>query len=151
MNTLYILVYTSWRPLKVNVHFGGTCHISSVEESSTKHVESRSWLMIDPWRWRRYVPSKHRLTFSVLHSVVFHKTDGSINTAVRNLGLVERQWTTRIKKWGGLSSFGAEMWCRSAWRCQRNLGPCCLTVGPVVPRSITQRLGLFLAAIFLEP
>jgi hypothetical protein len=29
--------------------------------------------IIRPWRWRRYIPLKHWLTFSGLHSVISHK------------------------------------------------------------------------------
>jgi hypothetical protein len=30
-------------------------------------------LILGFWRWRRYVPSKRRLTFNVLHGVIFQK------------------------------------------------------------------------------
>jgi hypothetical protein len=33
------------------------------------------WLRFQPWRWRRYVPLKHRFTFIWLHDVISHKTE----------------------------------------------------------------------------
>jgi hypothetical protein len=49
------------------------------------HLLSRWFLsrLIRPWRWRRYVPPKCRLTFSGLHGVISQKTVLFITTAVR--------------------------------------------------------------------
>jgi hypothetical protein len=32
-----------------------------------------SWFILRPWRWRRYVPPKRRLTFNRLHGVISQK------------------------------------------------------------------------------
>jgi hypothetical protein len=50
------------------------------------HLLSRrflAWLIFRPWRWRRYVPPKRRLTFNGLHGVVSQKMVLFISTAVR--------------------------------------------------------------------
>jgi hypothetical protein len=39
--------------------------------------------LIRPWRWRRYVPPKRRLTFNRLHGVISQKTELFITTGVR--------------------------------------------------------------------
>jgi hypothetical protein len=51
-------------PLKVNRRFEGTYCLHL-------HLLSRWYLaqFIQPWRWRRYIPPKRRLTFSGLHGV----------------------------------------------------------------------------------
>jgi hypothetical protein len=49
------------------------------------HLLSRlfvAWLVLRPWRWRRYVPPKRRLTFNVLHGVIYQKIELFITTAV---------------------------------------------------------------------
>jgi hypothetical protein len=33
-----------------------------------------AWLTLQPWRWRRYVPLKHWLTFTGLYDVISQKT-----------------------------------------------------------------------------
>jgi hypothetical protein len=33
------------------------------------------WLILLSWRWSRYVPPKHRLTFTGLHGVISQKTE----------------------------------------------------------------------------
>jgi hypothetical protein len=40
-------------------------------------------LFLRPWRWRRYVPPKRRLTFNGLQGVVFQKMILFITTAVK--------------------------------------------------------------------
>jgi hypothetical protein len=55
---------------------------------STCHLLSHwflAWLILRPWRWRLYVPLKHRLTFNRLHGVISQKIVLSIATAVRTL------------------------------------------------------------------
>jgi hypothetical protein len=39
-------------------------------------------LILWPWRWRRYAPLKHRLTFNWLHGVISQKIALFITTAV---------------------------------------------------------------------
>jgi hypothetical protein len=67
-------------PFKVNIHFGGTYHlhlqirISRARFQRKKQVASTLLATFFPWRWRRYVPPKRRLTFNGLHCVMSHKT-----------------------------------------------------------------------------
>jgi hypothetical protein len=42
-----------------------------------------AWLILRPWRWRRYVRPKRRLTFNGLHGVISQQTEHFITTAVR--------------------------------------------------------------------
>jgi hypothetical protein len=65
-------------PLKVNGRFEE--HIVSIfrVEHSSCHLRSRwflAHLILLPWRWRRYVPPKRRLTFNGLQGVIFQKTE----------------------------------------------------------------------------
>jgi hypothetical protein len=66
-----LLVY--WRV----IFSGSACHLLS------------SWflarLILRPWRWRRYVPPKRRLTLNVLQGVISQKIEVFITTAVRNI------------------------------------------------------------------
>jgi hypothetical protein len=51
-----------------------------------KQVASRAllaWLILRPWRWRRYVPPKRRLNFNGLHGVISQNIVVLITTAVR--------------------------------------------------------------------
>jgi hypothetical protein len=41
------------------------------------------WLILRPWRWRRHVLPKRRLTMNVLHGVMYQKIEFFITTAVR--------------------------------------------------------------------
>jgi hypothetical protein len=70
---------TPCSPLKVNRRLGGTYR-------SVCHLLSR-WFLAElirrPWRWRRYVPPKRRLTFNGLHGVITQKIIFFITTAVR--------------------------------------------------------------------
>jgi hypothetical protein len=42
-----------------------------------------AWLTLQQWRWRQYVPTKHWLTFTGLHSIISLKWELFIVTAVR--------------------------------------------------------------------
>jgi hypothetical protein len=54
---------TPCSPLKVNRHFGGTyCHFLS--------LWFLAWLIFRPWRWRRHIPRKRRLTFNGQNGVI---------------------------------------------------------------------------------
>jgi hypothetical protein len=62
-------------PLKVNRCFGGTCRL--LQETSRQQLSKvpashwfLPWRILWPWRWRRHVPQKHRLTFNGLHYVI---------------------------------------------------------------------------------
>jgi hypothetical protein len=43
-----------------------------------------AWLILGPWRWRRHVSPKRRLTFDGIHDVISHKIELFITIAVRN-------------------------------------------------------------------
>jgi hypothetical protein len=63
-------------PLRVNRRFGGTY----------RHLLSHWFLarlISRPWRWRRYVPKKRRLTLNGLHGVISQKMALFKTTAVR--------------------------------------------------------------------
>jgi hypothetical protein len=47
---------------------------------SACHLLSRWYLarLIQPWRWRQYVPPKSRLTFNGIHGVIFQKSTGKL-------------------------------------------------------------------------
>jgi hypothetical protein len=74
MNNFIFWDITPCSPLKVNRHFGGICHLN---------LQSRRWAKqetivkagenLPPWRWRRHIPPKRRLTFNGLHGVIFKK------------------------------------------------------------------------------
>jgi hypothetical protein len=80
-------------PLKFNWCFGGTydLHLQgwrisqarSQREPGSKHSWLFAWPILRPWRWRRNVPPKLRLTFNGLHSIVSKKIWLFINIAVR--------------------------------------------------------------------
>jgi hypothetical protein len=53
-----------------------------------KQVESRARLIIQPWKWRRYIPPKRRLTLNGLHGVISQKMVLFITTAVRTSNLL---------------------------------------------------------------
>jgi hypothetical protein len=68
---LEVKSFVSWdetlcSPLKFNHHFRRTYHLHlqgwrmSQVTTSMKLSSSLSWLILQPWRWRRYVPVKHR-------------------------------------------------------------------------------------------
>jgi hypothetical protein len=71
----------------VERHFGGTCRLSLQSRRLSQSVNQRetcsnatSFL---PGIWRRYDHPKRRLTFIILHDVVFQKTGLFVNTAMR--------------------------------------------------------------------
>jgi hypothetical protein len=42
-----------------------------------------AWIILRPWRWRRHVPPKRRLTFNGLHGVMSQKIGLFLTTALR--------------------------------------------------------------------
>jgi hypothetical protein len=70
---------TPYSPLKANRHFGrkGCLHIQGCCLPATL-----SSLTLHPWRWRRYVPPKCRLTLTGLH-VIYKMRELFTTTAVR--------------------------------------------------------------------
>jgi hypothetical protein len=78
-------VIGNWGPL---FHFPPTSYIIRnfrPADYSACHLLSRSYLarLIIPWRWRRYVRPKRRLTFNGLHDFISQKRVIFIATAVR--------------------------------------------------------------------
>jgi hypothetical protein len=56
--------------------------------SSVCHLPSScflGWLILRPWRWKRYIPSKQLLTFNGLHGVLAHKIEFFHNHRCENL------------------------------------------------------------------
>jgi hypothetical protein len=76
---------TSCSPLKVNRRFDGTYHLHFRGRIS---LLSRWYLtrLIRPWKWRLYIPPKHRLAFNGLHHVIFQKLVLFSTPAVRDHG-----------------------------------------------------------------
>jgi hypothetical protein len=85
---------TSCIPLKVNRRFGGTCHlhlhswrISRERNQCESRWQAELWFLprriLRPWRWRRCVPLKRRLTFNGLHGILSQKIVSFITTTVR--------------------------------------------------------------------
>jgi hypothetical protein len=70
-----LLDITSRSPLKVNRRFRETCrpHLQlCLWPASGRFL---TWLTLLPWRWRRHVPLKRRLTFKGLYGVTCQKTE----------------------------------------------------------------------------
>jgi hypothetical protein len=75
---------TACNPLKVNGHFGGTCqphiqgrriNLTKIENEACSKQSITAWLILRPWRWRRHIPLKRRLTFIGLHGLISQKTE----------------------------------------------------------------------------
>jgi hypothetical protein len=65
---------TPCSPLSVNRRFGGTyrLHLQRLKISWARN-QCESKLQAEWWRWRRYVPSKRRLTLNGLHGIISQK------------------------------------------------------------------------------
>jgi hypothetical protein len=112
---------TPWSPLKVNRRFGETYRlhfqgriISRARNRSAFHLLSCcflfAWLILRPWKWRRHVPPKHRLTFNGLHGVISQKTvlfASTLVTKLYNLPYQRRLILIRVRF---LSIFMFMMW-----------------------------------------
>jgi hypothetical protein len=73
---------TTCSPLWDNRRFGGTYRLYLQD----RHLLSRWFLarlIFRPWKWRRYISPKRRLTLSGLHGVISKKNVLFITTAVR--------------------------------------------------------------------
>jgi hypothetical protein len=55
-----------------------------------------SWLVFQPWRWKRNVPPKSRLSFNELRGVISQKTEFYIPTAMRTSDHTPLQVSTYI-------------------------------------------------------
>jgi hypothetical protein len=89
---------TPCSPLSVNHRFGGTYRLH-LQDRRNKFSKNRKKadsihlppacllvllnLFLRPWRWRRYVPPKRRLTLNILHGVISQKIVLFITTAVK--------------------------------------------------------------------
>jgi hypothetical protein len=62
-NSIFMNI-TPCSPLKINHHFGGTCHFH-LQSGRINHTAAQQ-------RWRRYVAPKRQLTFNGPHSVISH-------------------------------------------------------------------------------
>jgi hypothetical protein len=66
--------------------FGGTYRLHlpcwRISQARNQH-EACSKPKLGLWRWRRYVPPNHQLTFNGLHGVISQKTEHFITTGVR--------------------------------------------------------------------
>jgi hypothetical protein len=91
----YLLGKTPCSPLKVNRRFGGIyrLHFHCLKISRARNQREIRWQtelsrwflarhIFRPWRWRRYVPPKRRLTFNGLHSIMSQKMVLFITTVV---------------------------------------------------------------------
>jgi hypothetical protein len=54
---------------------------------------NKTWLILRPWNWRRYVSSKHRLTLNGLHGVIAQKTRGNVTAEG------EWDWSCGLIQW----------------------------------------------------
>jgi hypothetical protein len=64
-----------------STRFGGTYRLHF---QGRRINQEASVLIFRPWRWRRHVPPKYRLTINRLHGVISKKTQQFITTAVKN-------------------------------------------------------------------
>jgi hypothetical protein len=55
-----------YSPLKVNRHFGRTCrlHLQGRMSRARYRRERQASILLRPWRWRWYIPSKHQWTLT---------------------------------------------------------------------------------------
>jgi hypothetical protein len=102
LNSTVFWDITPCSPLKVSRSFGGTYHLN-LQGGSARHLLSRlflSWFFLRPWRWRRYIPPKRRLTFIGLHDVISQKMVLFTTTAVRTSDPAGLLWcVVEYKKW----------------------------------------------------
>jgi hypothetical protein len=91
---------TPCSPSSVNRRFGGTCrrHLQGQENKfrnkpTCKQVESRR-----PWRWRRYVPPRLRLTLNGLHGVISQKLVFFMEQYVYDNVIISVQFILRISR-----------------------------------------------------
>jgi hypothetical protein len=123
-------------PLKANRCFGGTgsaCYLLSGWYPD--------WLIVRPWRRRRHVLPKRRLTFNRLHCVISQKTEFFITTDVRTsnpvwisrraLKLTDLCWVVvGLRPPPGAAFLRGDSLTRLCLR-----GDCCCCVGVVLPAS----------------
>jgi hypothetical protein len=74
---------TPCSPLSVNRNFGETYRLYLQGQATCFHAVFLLNLFFRPWRWRRYVPPKRRLTLNRLHGVIAQKMVLFIIIAVR--------------------------------------------------------------------
>jgi hypothetical protein len=78
MKSTIVWDITPCSPLSVNGRFGGT-YCLHLQLATCFHPGSLLRLFFRPWRWRRYVALKSRLTLNGLHGVISQKTVLFIN------------------------------------------------------------------------
>jgi hypothetical protein len=74
---------TRCSPFQVNRRFGGTYHLH-LQGRKNKLSKKPTWKQVASraWRWRPYVPPKHRLTLNGLHGVICQKMALFITTSL---------------------------------------------------------------------
>jgi hypothetical protein len=83
-------------PLKANRRFGVICLLCQTDLWLPHALTlTFSWLILRSWIWRRYVPSKRRLTFNRLHYVISQKVELFVITSVRTWILHEQILTSQ--------------------------------------------------------
>jgi hypothetical protein len=60
---------TPYSPLKANRRFGGTCRLQ-LQGQGISQARNQRESRLRPWRWKRHILPKHRLTFHGLHCVI---------------------------------------------------------------------------------
>jgi hypothetical protein len=96
-------------PLSVNGRFGGTYSLRlQGRRNKLSHAGFLLRLFFRPWRWRRYVPPKRRLTPNGLHGVISQKMVLFITTAERTSNLTQfnnilRYRVSKSFKWRDIS------------------------------------------------
>jgi hypothetical protein len=63
-----------------------------------------SWLIIQPWRWRRHIPPKRQLTFNGLQNVISQKIELFTNWVLwcKKMRSVSMYWRTKTTETQGM-------------------------------------------------
>jgi hypothetical protein len=102
---------TQCSPLEVNRRFGGTyrLHLQGLKISRARNQREIRWeaefwflarIIFRPWRWKRYVPPKRRLTLKELHCVISQKMVLQDNSVIHR-SLFHPLATLRHRIWAG--------------------------------------------------
>jgi hypothetical protein len=72
-----------------------------------------AWLILRPWKWRRHVPTKRRLTFSGPHGVIYQKTELFLTQSC--LSKIVGMQDLRNSRQGLRRFLSSVMWRRVIW------------------------------------